>query len=254
MEHLTKQQIVLLTLLVSFVTSLATGIFTVSLMDQAPDGVTHTINRVVERTIEKVVQVTPAPIPVQNTAAVVQSFSQIVGKVSQSIVRIKPQGGTTDSITGLGIVISTNGLMLTDKAVPTSNSVAVFPNGEEYPIQIIQSEIIGDNVFAAILVPLDKKLSSVQFSGASSSPQLGESIFALTGKQSSSLEEGVIKKIPEAGDRYIDTTIPTESVMLGSPIFNQKGELIGYRTTTAIEGGRFNSLINLKSLAPVLSR
>src|SRR3989338_3691505 len=39
-ENLTKQQIVLVTLLVSFVTSLATGIITVSLMEQEPQGVT----------------------------------------------------------------------------------------------------------------------------------------------------------------------------------------------------------------------
>ena len=38
MEHLNKQQLILLTLLISFVTSIATGIVTVSLMDQAPQG------------------------------------------------------------------------------------------------------------------------------------------------------------------------------------------------------------------------
>ena len=52
MEHLTKHQLILLALLVSFVTSLATGIFTVSLMSQVPKGVTQTINQVVEKTIQ----------------------------------------------------------------------------------------------------------------------------------------------------------------------------------------------------------
>src|ERR1700754_2442019 len=55
LEHLTKHQIVLLTLLVSFVTSIATGIVTVSLVNQAPSGVTRTINQIVEHTVEKVV-------------------------------------------------------------------------------------------------------------------------------------------------------------------------------------------------------
>ena len=49
MNDLSKQQLILLALLVSFVTSLATGIFTVSLMSQAPQEVVQTINNVVER-------------------------------------------------------------------------------------------------------------------------------------------------------------------------------------------------------------
>jgi hypothetical protein len=55
MEDLTKQQMVLLTLLVSFVTSIATGIITVALLAQAPPEVPQTVNRIIERTIERVV-------------------------------------------------------------------------------------------------------------------------------------------------------------------------------------------------------
>ena len=51
MEKLNKSQIVLLTLLVSFVTLIATGVVTVSLMDQAPPAIAQTVNRIVERTV-----------------------------------------------------------------------------------------------------------------------------------------------------------------------------------------------------------
>ena len=54
--NLNTQQIVLLCLLVSFVTSIATGITVVSLMQQVPEPVTQTINRVIEKTVETVAQ------------------------------------------------------------------------------------------------------------------------------------------------------------------------------------------------------
>ena len=57
-EHLSKHQIVLLAFLVSFVSSIVTGIVTVTLLGQAPPGVTKTINQIVERTVQTVVPAT----------------------------------------------------------------------------------------------------------------------------------------------------------------------------------------------------
>ncbi len=49
MENLTKTQFIFFVILVSFVTALFTGIVTVTLMNQAPQPVTQTISRVIEK-------------------------------------------------------------------------------------------------------------------------------------------------------------------------------------------------------------
>lgn len=61
-EDLNKTQLLLLTLLVNFVTSIATGVIIVSLLDDTSPTVTQTVNRIVERTVESVVEA-PAAIP-----------------------------------------------------------------------------------------------------------------------------------------------------------------------------------------------
>src|SRR3989344_1436640 len=51
-NNLSKSQLVMLVLLISFVTSFVTGIVTVALVEQAPPPITQTIQKVVERVKE----------------------------------------------------------------------------------------------------------------------------------------------------------------------------------------------------------
>lgn len=51
MENLTRTQVIFLVLLVSFMVSVATGIVTVTLMNQAPPPLTQSINRIIEKVI-----------------------------------------------------------------------------------------------------------------------------------------------------------------------------------------------------------
>src|SRR3990167_6291825 len=56
-KDLNKSQLILLAILLSFITSIATGITTVTLLEQAPPTVTTPINRIVRETVEKIEQV-----------------------------------------------------------------------------------------------------------------------------------------------------------------------------------------------------
>src|SRR6185295_7741638 len=106
LEHLTKHQIVLLTLLVSFVTSIATGIVTVSLVNQAPPGVTRTINQIVEHTVEKVV-------PATQGASVAAGAAQTIATVQKSLARIVARGG--DILLSRGVIVTAQGTALADR-------------------------------------------------------------------------------------------------------------------------------------------
>jgi hypothetical protein len=92
-EELNKSQLILLTLLVSFVTSIATCIVTVALVQQAPSTVTQNINRIVERTVEKVVpsQSQTASVITQEKTVIIKEtdlIAKAVAKASPSVAGI----------------------------------------------------------------------------------------------------------------------------------------------------------------------
>ena len=78
LNELNPTQIILLTLLISFVTSIATGIVTVSLVNQAPPVVTDTIHKVYEKTIEKIVPSEQKATVIENNKTIIVSDEDFV--------------------------------------------------------------------------------------------------------------------------------------------------------------------------------
>jgi len=119
-RDLNKTQLILLALLLSFVTSIATGIVTVTLMQQAPTGVTQTINRVVQQTIEKVV---PDYAPGKTQTVVVKEDDLVIDAVSKTQANIGDLYSKADSAfigsaysIGKGVFITSAGNVQADGA------------------------------------------------------------------------------------------------------------------------------------------
>lgn len=231
MEHLTKQQIVLLTLLVSFITSLSTGIVTVSLMDQTPEA-THTINQIIEKTI----------LPAQTASVGVVSInvddqlSSSTASVSSAIVKIKLAG--TDNVLGLGVVMSKDGYVVTSKSIIQQNQsyVVVTPLGAIFPVALdtTNTSIYSASDQLVILKPSDINSAALaNFSPINISHKynLGQRVFALTGTSTMSLVEGTITNIDDSKNE-LAVSMSGEDIIPGSPLFDIYGGLVGIKSSS----------------------
>jgi serine protease Do len=264
MEKLTKQQIVLVTLLVSFVTSIATGIVTVALMDQAPAGVTQTINRIVERTIEKVVT---EPANNNNSAAVVtretivvkedDMIVESVDKNKTSVVRIYADTGDAGDVAqrtfiGLGTIVSKEGLIATGDVFSDLNGkyLVTLDNSKFFTINILTKK--EGNQFYFLKVIQDNKspvtFTPVTFSD-SNSLKLGQTVIAWGGQIQNSVSTGIVSSLSNADSKpdlatttssdqkeviAINTNINLNDSLSGGPLLNLYGEVVGIRVSANV--------------------
>jgi hypothetical protein len=95
-EDLSKQQLLLLMILVNFVVSIATGVLTVSFLNQAPTIVTQTVNQIVDHTIQTVTQVPGLTAPSQ--PSVEDLLSTAIAAESARSVTIHAGASTTPAV------------------------------------------------------------------------------------------------------------------------------------------------------------
>ena len=258
MEDLNKTQIVLLCLLVSFVTSIGTGIISFSLLSEVPQAVTQTINRVVERTIEKVVPTTISDkTPTKEITVVVKEEDLIIGaigKISQSIVHIK--AGSAETFYGLGLIVSKDGLIVADKKLFDSSISykATLSDGSTFPLSAVPLKDNSNVVFFNMLIT--KQNTTVFVSavfGDSDKLQLGQSIIAMSGVESPSVATGRISSLEKNADKVSLSLIKTDVLIKdsasGGPILNLSGEVVGLNTANIsdLQSGNFTPINLIKT-------
>ncbi len=242
LEQLTKHQILLLTLLVSFVTSMATGIVTVALMDQAPEGVTRVINQIVERTVETVTPSTQgaAVVTTEKTVVVKQDdlIVSSIAAVQKSVVRIVASGG--NQLITRGVVIDSKGTAATDsKALAASGAEkfeAILFSGERVPLTVRA----GTATTSAIAIVDLAVGTSTGFAPAafadSAKLTLGQSIMRIGGVGSDIVGEGVIAALASDDDPDV-IQASVSSATPGSVLLTIFGEVIGIATLDTIAAG-----------------
>lgn len=259
MEDLSKNQIILLSVLISFVTSLATGIMTVSLLQEAPIEVTRNINRIVEKTIETV---TPAAVITATTpqkevtTVIVKEEDQIIDSINKnihSIVRIEEKDGIESKTTfyGMGLVVTREGFVVADRKTINSTSAytIVTSDGTKLPAKPLgvdkQTNFIIFDAEDRPTLKVGEKPESVPayvFIPAKfidSDVKLGQSLISVGGDSENAVAIGrvisVVTKDNTVGSTTtktitnIETDLSTKDLLSGSPLLNLSGDVIGMK-------------------------
>lgn len=240
MNDLSKQQLILLALLVSFVTSLSTGIVTVSLMDQAPTGVTRTVSQVIEKTIEQVVPQSASV--AQSVISPADQMAAAVRTVSESSVKIVD--GVSGNMLGNALIVSASGTIVTDKSIlaQTTRPEALLSDGTTtLPLSVLWTQDNGDVVFLIPTVVTTPKIDFTPITLATSA-SLGESVLALSGTTSALLGQGLIDATGNSSSTNvaltssttaISTTISQSKAPVGSILFDLQGNILGLMTSSS---------------------
>ena len=220
-EELSKSQLILLTILVNFVTAVATGILTVSLLDKAPPIVTQTVNRVVEHTIERVTQqVAPASVALAPAPSNQDLVTAALGiSASREVAIYAAQTGTSTPAVSIGTYLSKSRAIATAaQDILPREALIEFSDGSYIPASLAHEgggiAIYGfadSAVLPKISSPILVTLNNLK---------LGQTALAIS--TDGSATTGIVARVSTRG---VHTTLPDTGA--GSATVDLSGNLIG---------------------------
>lgn len=243
-EDLTKSQMLLLMILVSFITSIATGILTVSLLDQAPPVVTQTINRIVERTVKTVAPSLPTavvktiiPTPAPSTEDLVVSALSV--QTARAVILYDTS--TKTKVLSAGIYLPKAKMIVTMlSGTPPSKVKIRFLNGIVATTTFMRSHknMMLYGIANATKLP---KISTPDLV-LQKNLKLGETVLSVRGNGGATT--GIVSRITKSG---FYTTLPI--LISGTSAVDLSGNLIGIST-----GDKDGLFISSDSISALLAQ
>jgi len=252
MDDLSTTQTILLCLLVSFVTSIGTGIITTSFLQEAPQTITQTINRVVERTVETIVPQDSSG-PTREITIVVKEEDLVIDAIKKSHGNlawiVTTENRNQKAVKSIGIVIKKDGTILADKGFVSAQeeySALFFGSEVAVPLTVVATakgsnaiflkpKILNENTKTFTPIPLNKN----------NAIQLGQTVIAIGGSEREVVAIGrvtsvnLIDSAQASSTRAVDT-IETDTVLKdgisGSVLLNLNGEIAGFENYDPIRG------------------
>lgn len=225
-EDLSKTQLLLLTILVNFVTAIATAVMTVSLLNEAPPTVTQTVNRIVERTVETAAQAPLPGIPAKETV-VIRDEDLLSAAIRADAGRrvLIHKGATTTPAIAIGTFLPDKRAVVTATAVELPKEATIaFADGSSAEASLSRAgatlTIYGFSDGAT--------LPSVATPDIVASADLaaGQTLVSLT--RDTAAVSGIISLVDEGGIKANVTGVPP-----GAGAVNIEGDLIGIATAVA---------------------
>lgn len=198
-KDLNKPQLILLAVLLSFVTSIATGITTVTLMQQAPVSFTAPVNRVIQQTVEKIQQVEGKTVTQTVVVKEEDLVVDAIAKNKSAVFSITKETQDTDGKTievgaGRGFAISADGIIVADATlVPDKEVYYVKNDSGKFKADFVLTDKAGFS-FLKAGAPLDDKnklVFIVPVFGDLSKMKIGQQVLMVGSTVSSFIFEGL---------------------------------------------------------------
>ncbi len=249
-NDLNKTQLILLAILLSFVVSIATGIVTATLLQQAPPAVTQTINRVVQQTIEKVA---PDYTPGKTQTVVVKEDELVVDAVSKTRANLYKIFETTDAKDSLNEAYSVGDGIFVSKydGLDKTKTYFVKDGDVSVPLKIISAPINGLVVLTTDTSDKTAKDFSKSSFGKDSDVKAGQTTIAISGDY---INKDTVQNISEKTtkdkdgnviDKWVQVLLGNQipSNLIGFPVSDLDGTIIGFVSSVTNEDGSVKTQI-----------